>query len=118
MTTQSRPLAEFGFDVLRQLRASGVLFDGHTELAAPVVSTPPDRNPAQPMSTDPKYRDARFRFALGAYSEDLELRVSQGARAAEVARAAIEAARASMLKRGFSQADLKHLRISGGEWIE
>jgi hypothetical protein len=118
MTTQSRPLAEFGFDVLRQLRASGVLFGEGTGLGAPLTSTPPDRNPAEPMSTDSRFRYARFRFLLGPCSENLELRVSQGARPAEVARAAVEAARASMLKRGFSQADLKRLRIFGGEWIE
>jgi hypothetical protein len=102
--------------LLRQLRTpAGVI--GDPDRDEPLVLTRADRldDAGEPLAV--RLREASFAFSLGRHCEELRLEVREDASAAEIARAAVHAARMSMRKRGFSEADLKHLQVTGGEWL-
>jgi hypothetical protein len=117
MTAQSQPASERGINVLRQLRAAGVLGEITSENRVSRISTSTDEHSSRSGVTNPDLRQALFSFTLGHCTEVHALWVDRNSPPLEIARAAVKAAQASMLKRGFTKADLPYLKANEGRWV-
>lgn len=118
MTAQARGGPTGPSRVLQQLRASGLLDEEENRAAGALALTAAGRGGARASVSRPEIREAKFYFVLGRHAEEVRMKIYSSSPPAEIARTAVRAARASMLKRGFSDADLQHLRIEGGEWLD